>query len=392
MDIERVQKALVEADLDGWLLCDNHGSNPIARRLLGLRPERMTTRRWFYFIPRAGEPVGLVHVIEPAVLGSAAGSRRRYRSWRDLAEGLKAVLGATRRIAMEYSPGAAIPYVSRVDAGTIEMVRTAGPEVVSSADLVQFFESLWTPRQKALHDRAAKDVLATKDEAFALIRERLAAGPPIRETEVQAFVMARFAARSLEADHPAIVGVNEHASDPHFDPTAGPDDRQVKPGDLVLLDLWAKVTGEPDAVYYDTTWMAYCGSDVPASIRTVWDAVRGARDAAVAAVRGAMARGETLRGCDVDDVARGFIEARGYGPYFLHRTGHSIGTEVHGAGVNIDNLETRDERRLIPGVAFSIEPGVYLPSFGVRSEIDVFIGEREAEVTGSAQEDIARLC
>jgi Xaa-Pro aminopeptidase len=292
---------------------------------------------------------------------------------------------------MEYSPGAAIPLVSRVDAGTIEMVRAAGPEVVSSADLVQIFEARFSPEQKALHDQAARDTLLAKDEAFALIRERLAAGLPVKESEVQAFIAARFDARGLTTHHPCIVAVNDHASDPHFETAAGPKDREIRKGDVVLIDLWAKVAGDPRAVYYDATWMAFCGPDVPAKVREVWEVVKGGRDAAISFVEDAVASGRKIHGYEVDDVARAFIEARGYGSYFLHRTGHSIGYEVHGNGVNIDNLETRDQRRIIPGVCFSIEPGVYLPEFGVRSEIDMYVGDGRAEVTGDIQRELLLL-
>jgi Xaa-Pro aminopeptidase len=301
------------------------------------------------------------------------------------------VLKGARSVAMEYSPRAAIPYISRVDAGTIEMVRSCGPEVVSSADLVQEFEARWNPEQKALHDRAARDTLLAKDEGFALIRERLAAGMAVKESEVQGFIQSRFDARGLVTDHPCIVAVNEHASDPHFETAAGPRDREIRKGDLVLIDLWAKVANDPQAVYYDATWMAYCGQSVPPRMVEVWEAVKGGRDAAVAFIQKAVAEKRTIRGAEVDDVSRGFIEARGFGDYFLHRTGHSIGAEVHGNGVNIDNLETRDERTLIPGVCFSIEPGVYLPEFGVRSEIDVYIGEDSAEVTGDIQRELLLL-
>jgi Xaa-Pro aminopeptidase len=270
-------------------------------------------------------------------------------------------------------------------------VRAAGPEVVSSADLVQIFEACWTPEQKALHDRAARDTLHAKDEAFALIRERLAAGISVKESDVQAFIQARFEARGLTTQHPCIVAANDHASDPHFETAPGSGDREIRKGDVVLIDLWAKVAGNPKAVYYDATWMGFCGSEVPDRVREVWEVVRDGRDAAIDFVKAAVAQGRAIHGYEVDDVARGLIEARGYGPYFLHRTGHSIGCEVHGNGVNIDNLETRDQRRIIPGVCFSIEPGVYLPEFGVRSEIDMFVGEGTAEVTGDAQRDLLLL-
>jgi Xaa-Pro dipeptidase len=394
MDLDAVRAALVPAGIDGWLLYDFRGSNPIARRLVGWSERQIGTRRWFYWIPAQGEPVGIVHAIEREALGAMPGQRVVYSSWRDLEAHLAACLKGTKRVAMEYSPGAAIPYVSRVDAGTIELVRRMGPEVVTSADLIQLFEARWSPKQKALHDRAAKDTLLAKDEAFALIRARLEAGLPIKESEVQAFIQSRFEARGLTTDHPCIVAVNDHASDPHFETSAGPGDRDVKKGDLVLIDLWAKVAGDEDGVYFDATWMAYCGEVVPPRIAEVWAAVSGARDAAVAFIEKAVAEKRTIRGADVDDVSRTFITQRGYGAQFLHRTGHSIGAEVHGNGVNIDNLETRDERTLIPGICFSIEPGVYLPEFGIRSEIDVYVGEGTVEVTGGAggiQREMIRL-
>ena len=391
MDIGAIQKVLGDQQLDGWLLYDFRGSNPIARSVIGFDESQIGTRRWFYLIPRSGEPLAILHVIEPNALKGAPGRKLLYRSWKELEATLRDNLRGLARVAMEYSPGAAIPYVGRVDAGTVEMVRAAGPEIVSSADLVQIFEARWSPEQKSLHDRAARDTLTAKDEAFALIRERLAAGKPIKESEVQAFIQSRFESRGLFTHHPCIVAVNEHASDPHFETAPGPNDREIKKGDVVLIDLWAKVAKDPRAVYYDATWMGYCGQDVPARVREVWEAVKGARDAAVTFVTESVAAKRTIHGWEVDDASRGFIEARGFGPYFLHRTGHSIGYEVHGNGVNIDNLETRDQRRIIPGVCFSIEPGVYLPEFGVRSEIDMFVGEVRAEVTGDIQREILLL-
>lgn len=377
--------------MDGWLLYDFRGSNPIARSLIGFDPSQIGTRRWFYFIPATGEPVGVVHAIETQALRSAPGGRVVYRSWQELRARLGEILGGRARVAMEYSPGAAIPYVGRVDAGTVELVRSCGVEVVTSADLVQAFEARWTPAQKVLHDQAARDTLRAKDEAFALIAERIAAGNLIRESEVQAFIQARFEARGLVTHHPCIVAVNDHASDPHFETAAGPDDREIRRGDLVLIDLWAKVAADPRAVYYDATWMAYCGKDVPPRIREVWEVVRDARDAAIAFVTEAVAARRTIHGYEVDDVSRGVIESRGFGPYFLHRTGHSIGYEVHGNGANIDNLETQDSRRILSGTCFSIEPGVYLPEFGVRSEIDMYVGETAAEVTGDIQRELLLL-
>jgi Xaa-Pro aminopeptidase len=391
MDLIGIQEALAKSGLDGWLLYDFRGSNPIARSVIGFDESQIGTRRWFYLIPAGGEPVAILHVIEPHATKGAPGKTVLYRSWKELEALLREHLAGKRRVAMEYSPGAAIPYVSRVDAGTIEMVRAAGPEVVTSADLVQLFEAVWSKEQKGLHDRAAQGCLAAKDSAFALIRERLAAGARVTESEVQALIARRFAEEGLYTHHPCIVAVNEHASDPHFETAAGPNDRAIVKGDLVLIDFWAKVANDPRAVYYDATWMAYCGQEVPSTMREVWETVRGARDAAIEFVTKQIEARATVRGADVDDVSRAFIEARGYGPYFLHRTGHSIGYEVHGNGVNIDNLETRDSRTLIPGVCFSIEPGVYLPEFGVRSEIDMYVGEGYAEVTGDIQRELLLL-
>jgi len=391
MDLPAMQRALAEHRIDGWLFYDFRGSNPIARSVIGFDESQIATRRWFYLIPRQGEPTSILHVIEPNALRGTPGVKVLYRSWKELESTLRTHLKGMARVAMEYSPGAAIPYVGRVDAGTIEMVRAAGPEVVSSADLVQQFEARWDDEQKALHDRAARDTLAAKDEAFALIRERLASGMAVKESEVQAFIQARFEARGLTTHHPCIVAVNDHASDPHFETSAGPADREIRKGDVVLIDLWAKVAGSPKAVYYDATWMAFCGSKPPARVREVWEVVKGGRDAAIEFVKGAVAGGRDLHGYEVDDVARGYIDARGYGDYFLHRTGHSIGYEVHGNGVNIDNLETRDQRRIVAGLCFSIEPGVYLPEFGVRSEIDMFVGDGAAEVTGDIQRELLLL-
>lgn len=391
MDLAAIQKALTEQQLDGWLFYDFRGSNPIARSVLGFDERQIATRRWFYLIPRSGEPVAILHAIEPHALKGAPGRSVLYRSWRDLESLLRTHLAGRARVAMEYSPGAAIPYVGRVDAGTVELVRAAGPEVVSSADLVQSFEARWTPEQKTLHDRAGRGCHAAARAGFELIRERLAGGQRVSESEVQALIAQRFVDAGLFSDHPCIVAVNDHASDPHFETGPGPEDREIRKGDLVLIDFWAKVADDARAVYYDATWMGYCGREVPARMREVWETVRGARDAAIDFVKTSVSQGRTIHGYEVDDVARGYIEARGYGDYFLHRTGHSIGYLVHGNGVNIDNLETRDQRRIIPGVCFSIEPGVYLPEFGVRSEVDVYVGEGAAEVTGEIQGELLLL-
>jgi Xaa-Pro aminopeptidase len=290
---------------------------------------------------------------------------------------------------MEVSPLAAVPVVGRVDWGTVELVRSLGPEVVSSADLVQLFEARWTPAQVALHERAAVGVLAAKDALFAWLRERLGA---VTESQAQRFLLDRLAAAGLETRHPPCVAVDDHAADPHFEPAAGAGDRTVAAGSLVLVDVWGKVAREPEAVYADVTWMAWAGPEPPARVAEVWDVVRGARDAAIREVEEAVAARRPLHGYEVDRAARGVVEAAGYGERFVHRAGHSLGTEVHGNGVNMDDLETRDERLVLPGLGFTIEPGVYLPGeIGVRSEVNVLVEPGAARVTTAPQRDLVLL-
>lgn len=375
-----IQALLQEAELDGWLLFDFRGSNPIAARVAGLPEHAVFSRRWAYWIPARGEPQWLVHAIELAPFRGRTPQPRTYVRWQELEDALRAMLDGARRIAMEYSPRCAIPYVSRVDAGTVEMVRSLGVEVVSSADLVQAVEARWSEAQLAGHRRAAAELLRIKDATFAYVADALRSGRPITEYSVQGWMAERMAEAGLVADHPPLVAVNAHAADPHYLPTAD-HHAAIQPGDLLLLDLWAKGP-EPDAVYADITWVALCSDQVPVRYQHICDIVAQARDAAVAYIRREMAAGRYPRGCDVDDVARGVIEAAGYGRYFIHRTGHSLGTTGHGNGANLDNLETNDTRRLLPGTAFTVEPGIYLPGdFGVRLEIDVFVHPHDIEIT-----------
>lgn len=377
--LKEIQDALQAADLEGWLLYDFRGLNPIAVRLAGLPPEGHFSRRWAYWIPAQGQPAWLLHRIEMGPFLNRPERLVPYVSWQELRQGLRSLLGDARRIAMEYSPQNAIPYVSRVDAGTIELLRSLGYEVVSSADLVQLVEARWTPAQLAQHRETADQLNQIKDECFAWLSRELQAGRTPGEVEGQQFVMRRFAELDLVTDHPPIVGVNQHSGDPHYAPTL---ERQfmVKPGDFVLLDLWAK-PNRPDAVFADITWTAVAAAQPTARQQEIFGIVARARDAAVHFIQQRVTAGEPIRGYEVDDACRGVIAAAGYGPQFIHRTGHSIDTSTHGNGVNIDNLETEDRRHLIPGIAFSIEPGIYLPDFGVRSEIDVYVGEGFAEVT-----------
>ncbi len=411
MDIEEIQRFLTEKrdgsqrnsktsrrkdreskGLDGWLLYDFRGSNPIARNVAAINDPGIT-RRWFCYIPLGGTPIWLVHRIEVSHFTNVLGEVRTYTHWGELQREMEIILKGSNRVAMEYSPFAAIPYVSRVDAGTVELIRSLGVEVVSSADLVQQSEARWTADQFAGHLKSAHLILEIKDEAFAWLGVQLRDGIPVTEYDVQSLIMERFDAEDLIPGHPPIVAVNAKASDPHYYPTA--DQHQpIQPGDFVLIDLWAKQKAS-DAVYADTTWVAYAGEVAPQRYIEVFEVVRDARDLAVSFIRESFAVGEMVYGYAVDDLVRSYITERGYGEFFIHRTGHSIGTEIHGNGVNIDNLETRDERALIPGVCFSIEPGVYLPKFGVRSEINVFIADLTPEgvvvTTLPAQEEVIML-
>lgn len=389
MDLEKIQQELRSQKLDGWLFFDHHQRDPLAYRVLGLPTARMATRRWYYFIPASGRPAGLEHRIERGMLAELPGEKIPYSSWTEQIAGLNQLLGGLRRIAMQYSPQCAIPYVSMVDAGTMELVRAAGVEVVSSAELIQTFEARWTPEALESHLEAGRRVDRVRAAAFELIRERTRNGAPLDEFEVKRFVLDGFAQAGLFTDHGPIVGVNANASNPHYEPSEGVSSA-IRTGDLVLLDMWAKLD-QPGAVYYDITWTGFCGDQPTEEMRKVFAVVTGARDAAIQRVQAAVAAGQPLRGYEVDDAARGFIESRSFGAYFTHRTGHSIGQEVHGNGANMDNLETHDERRITPWTCFSIEPGVYLPEFGIRSEINLFVGDHDARVTGEIQRELVRM-
>jgi Xaa-Pro dipeptidase len=387
LPIAAIQEALREDQFDGWLLYDFHGSNPIAQRLVGLEG-RHTTRRWFYFIPREGAPRRLVHAIEPAVLDGQPGDTHQYAGREQLADQLARVLSGARRVAMEYSPMAAIPYVSRVDAGTLDLVRSCGVDVASSGDLVGRFEAAWDAAAIATHHRASEALYRIKDQAFAFIGERRSTGVPVRELEVQARMLDWFDAEGLITDAAPIVAVQEHSADPHYGPTAGTS-RAVDSGNLVLIDLWGKLQ-QPDSVYADITWTGVAGAPT-AEMERVFTVVAAARDAALACVAGAVAEERDVRGWQVDRAARDVISAAGYGGQFVHRTGHSLGTSVHGNGVHMDDFETHDDRRLIGGTGFTIEPGVYLREFGVRSEINVVVGGREIRPTGPLQRTLVRI-
>jgi Xaa-Pro aminopeptidase len=389
MRIQEIQTALRDARLDGWLFFDHHERDPLAYRVLGLKTPGHVTRRWYYFVPATGEPRGLVHRIETSVIDALPGKKTAYSRWQEQLDGVRSILGGAKRVAMQYSPLCAIPYVANVDAGTVELVRSLGAEIVSSAELVQLFEARWSPAMFEMHLEAGRRTDRVRAEAFERVGEMLHKGKAMTEFEVQQFVMKRFADTGLVANHPPIVGVNANASNPHYCPTAS-DCSPIQPGDLLLLDLWSKLD-DPDAVYYDVTWMAFCGTEPPARMKDAFAVVRDARDAGIRFVTESVVAGRTIQGFEVDDVVRGHIEKSGLGKFFTHRTGHSIGRETHGNGANMDNFETHDERSIIPGTCFSIEPGLYQPEFGVRTEVNVFVGEREARVTGEIQREFVLL-
>ncbi len=373
-----IQAFLRTEGLEGWLLYDSHGLNPIAHQIAGL--EGVVTRRWFALIPAQGTPRFLFHRIENLAFAPMQGEKRMYRTWQELDAGIDWVLNGTRHVAMEYSPDNAIPYVARVDAATIEKVRARGVKVESSADLISRFLATWSPAQIESHHRAAKALLEIKDSAFAFVAEKVRGKPPLSEYDVAEFIRGEFARRGMVNDGEGpICAVDANAGNPHYDPTAK-NCAGVGPNQLVLLDLWAKFD-EPDAVYADITWTGYTGTSVPAEIAKVFSIVALGRDRAISFANEKLAQGETVHGFEIDRAVRQVITDAGYGEFFIHRTGHSLGRSVHDVGPNIDDLETQDRRRLQEGIAFTVEPGIYLPHFGIRSEINVLIQNNRAVVT-----------
>jgi Xaa-Pro aminopeptidase len=389
-DLSGIQESLSEFGLDGWLFYDFRGANILARRVLGLDQTPPGTRRFFYFVPARGEPRKLVHRIETAALDALPGKTAIYLRWQDLEAGVAELLRGSHRLAMEYAPRVSNPYVSRVDAGTIELVRGCGVEIVSSGDLIQQFEATWDLEQWQMHQAAEKVTTAAYDVAFGLIAQRVNTGATIRETEVQSAIMDHFHRHGLTTYSPPIVGVGPHSGDPHYEPIAGKD-AAIGRDDLVLIDLWAKLD-RPRSVYSDLTRMGYVGESVPQKYESIFDIVAAARDAAIECVRSAFAVGRSLHGWEVDAAGRQVIDAAGYGAQFIHRIGHNIGQEVHGNGANMDNLETHDERLVLRRTCFSIEPGIYFDEFGMRSEVNVFIdSEGQVHVTGGLQKNILAI-
>jgi Xaa-Pro aminopeptidase len=392
MKLEAIQQALRTAGLDGWLFCDHHHRDPMAYKILGLDAAGMTSRRWFYFIPAQGEPGGLAHRVEPRKLQGLPGRIEHFTAWTELHAKLRALLGAPRKIAMQYSPNNDIPYIGLVDAGTIDLVRSFGHEVATSADLVQTFEAATGQEGFDSHAWAGARVQRIKDEAFALMDRSLRDAKAISEYDILEYILRRFEEEGLTSDGEVpIVGFNDHPADPHFEPTRE-NAHTLKKGDTILLDLWARRI-EPVGIYYDITWCAFAGPEPPAEYRKIFGIAVAGRDAAVDLVRSRLDAGRPVAGWEVDDACRKVVVDAGYGERFVHRTGHSIGTSVHGNGVNIDNLETRDTRMIVPGVCFSIEPGIYLDGrMAVRTEIDVFVTPAgRPEIVGPVQHALVLL-
>jgi Xaa-Pro dipeptidase len=370
-EISAIQAAIRGQGLDGWLLYDFRGQNVLAKRIAAIPNDKFLSRRWFYFIPANGEPKKLVHRIEPAALDHLPGTAIRYSTWQELEAGVGQLVSGAKRIAMEYVPRNAIPYISRVDAGTIEVVKSFGVSLTPSGDLIQMFEAAWDDDQWTMHQQAAVHTRSAYDVAFGFIATKLKTAGFVHELEVQKRIVDHFHEHGMICDHPPIVGVGPHSGDPHYEPLPG-DTGKIGKNQFVLIDLWAKFD-KPRAVYSDLTRVGFTGDSVPEQYVKVFNIVAAGRDAGIKRVQDAFAKKETIQGWHVDRATRDVIVKAGYGEFFTHRTGHSIGEEVHGNGANMDDFECHDERTVMPRTCFSIEPGIYLPEFGVRSEVDVYI-------------------
>jgi Xaa-Pro dipeptidase len=393
MNLTAIQAALRETGYSGWLFYDHHHRDPIGERILGLDPKAHITRRWYYFVPAQGEPHKLVHRIEQLRLDSLPGSKSMYSSWQELAAGLEAMLSGATKLAMQYSPNNAIMYVSMVDAGTVEFLRSIGKEIFSSANLVSQFEAVLSEEQKATHAAAQKVIDAVLAEGWKEIgrRVRPADGKAGSFTE---FDMVQWLSEGMRREgliweNGPNVSVNANSSDSHYEPTAEKSS-PIREGDFLLIDIWGK-QDKPEAIFYDITWTGVIGREPSEREQLVFTTVRDARDAAIAVVESAFVEGRTIHGYEGDDAARAVIQNAGFGEYFTHRTGHNIAMEIHGPGAHLDNLETHDERLILPNTCFSVEPGIYLPEFGVRSEIDMLTEPGKAWVTGKIQRELVRI-
>ena len=393
MNLDAIQSALRDAGHDGWLFYDHHHRDPIGERILGLDPKAHITRRWYYYIPATGEPRKLMHRIEQGRLDTLPGSKGLYSSWQELAIGLRAMLGGAKCIAMQYSPNNAIMYVSMVDAGTVEFLRSIGKQIVSSADLVSQFEAVLTEKQILSHSVAQLAIDAILDEGWKEIARRLrpAKGKNAKVTE---FDMVQWLSEGMKRanlvwENGPNVSVNANCSDSHYEPTAD-HTAEIKEGDFLLIDIWGRVD-DTDSIFYDITWTGVVGREPTEREQLVFETVRNARDAAISTVEQAFATGRPIRGFEADDAARAVIRTAGFADYFTHRTGHNIAHEIHGPGAHLDNLETHDVRQILPNTCFSVEPGIYLPEFGVRSEIDMLTAPGKAWVTGKIQHELVRI-
>jgi Xaa-Pro dipeptidase len=389
MELTQIQDAIREEGLDGWLFFDHHHRDPLAYRILSLQNAGLASRRWYYFIPASGEPRALVHAVEPHALDELPGEKETYSAWTMQQNCLQTLLSGAKRVAMQFSPNCAVPLIAMVDGGTIDLIRSCGVEVVTSADLIQRFDARWSKEQAESHFEAGRRVDEIRAAAFQYVGDILRGGGAIDEYAVKAHIREAFDKAGLVTDHGPVAAVNANASNPHYEPEAS-GSSPIRRGDVLLMDMWAKLK-TPGAVYYDITWVGYCGATPPDDVTRVFTVVRDARDLAFNLVRERVAAGQPLRGFEVDDAARHHIFENGYIWYFVHRTGHSIGEEVHGTGANMDNLETHDDRKVIAGTCFSIEPGIYLTTFGIRSEYNVYVSDTEARVTGAIQKELIKV-
>ena len=385
MDLTAIQSALSERNIDAWLFYDHHHRDPIAYRVLGLPEHLMATRRWFYLIPAKGEPQKLVHKIESYHLDSLPGKKQAYSAWPELFDGLKQLLGPHRDIAMQYSPNNGVFTISLVDGGTLELIRGLGKNIVSSGDLVALFEATWTDEQIRTHFAARDSIDAVTAAAFQEIGRRVR-NDGTTEFQIQRWILEAFQRENIITGDPPVVAVNANSANPHYSPESSKSER-IREGDFVLLDIWGK-KNIPNAVYYDITWTGFVGKAPSDRMREIFGIVRAGRDAGIKFVQDSIKAGDHIAGWQVDDPVRASITKAGYGKYFVHRTGHSIGTEIHANGANMDNLEVHDERRILPNSCFSIEPGVYLQDFGVRSEVNMLVRSSHAEVTGRIQTEL----
>jgi Xaa-Pro aminopeptidase len=385
MDLSAIQSALRERNIDAWLFYDHHHRDPIAYRVLGLPAGQMVTRRWFYLIPAEGEPLKLVHRIEPGHLDTLPGSKRQYSGWQELFDQLKTILAGSRDIAMQYSPNNLVFTVSLVDGGTIDLVRGLGKNVVSSCDLVALFEATLTDEQIKSHFAARDAIDPITAAAFREIGQRARSGGT-NEYEMQQWILEAFHRENLVADDMPVVAVNANSGDPHYSPHPQ-SSKPIREGDFVLLDIWAK-KNTPGAVYYDITWTGFVGKSPSDRMQEIFNIVRQARDLGIKTVKAGVSGGKRMAGWEVDRSVRDYIKTAGFGQYFIHRTGHSIATDVHANGANMDDLEIHDERSILPNSLFSVEPGIYLPEFGVRLEVNMLVRPQGAEVTGTIQSEI----